>query len=124
MERKQRAKMPPSQRAKQFMPFAAVKGLEKAIAEQNQLLNCTEQAELGEEQVRAISDKLNHLAKGDMVSACFYADGRYNTVQGKVEQLDLVRRIIRIEGAVITIESIRELEWIAISRSNTNWFRQ
>lgn len=124
MEHKQRAKMPTSQRAKQFMPFAAVKGLEKAIAEQDQLLNCTEQAELGEEQVQAISDKLNHLTKGDMVSACFYVDGRYNTVQGKVEQLDLVRRIIRIAGAVITIESIRELECITIGRSNTNWFRQ
>ena len=38
--------MPTSQRAKQFMPFAAVKGLEKAIAEQDQLLNRVDEVEL------------------------------------------------------------------------------
>ena len=32
------------------MPFAAVKGLEKTIAEQDQLLNRVDEVELGEEQ--------------------------------------------------------------------------
>ena len=60
--------MPASQRAKQFMPFAAVKGLEKAIAEQEHLLNRVEQVEPGEEQVRKINEELNLLEKGNMVS--------------------------------------------------------
>lgn len=91
------------------MPFAAVKGLEKAIAVQDQLLNSMDQIELGEERVQEINKKLNHLEKGNTVSVCFYVDGRYNTVQGKVEQFDLARRIIRVKGVVIPIESIREL---------------
>lgn len=106
MEYKQRAKMPPSQRAKQFMPFAAVKGLEKAIAEQEQLRNRTEQIELGEEQAQAINEALKHLRKGNMVSVRFHADGKSQALQGKVEQIDPARGTIRIKGIVVPINSI------------------
>lgn len=106
MEYKQRAKMPPSQRAKQFMPFAAVKGLEKAIAEQEQLRNRTEQIEPGEEQAQAINEALNRLRKGNIVSLRFHADGQSQALQGEVEQIDPARGTIRIKGIVVPIDRI------------------
>ena len=83
--------MPASQRAKQFMPFAAVKGLEKAIVEQEQILNRVKQVELGEEQVQKINKELNLLRKGNMGSIRFYNNGRYQTQEGVVEQINLAR---------------------------------
>lgn len=106
MERKQRAKMPASQRAKQFMPFAAVKGLEKAIAEQDHLLNRVDEVELGEEQVQKINDKLKLLKKGSIVSVCFYQGGHYRTHTGIVERVDPICREILVDGVHIVIENI------------------
>ena len=109
MEHKQRTKMPVSQRAKQFMPFAAVKGLERAIAEQDQLLNRVEQVELSEEQVRKINEELNLLEKGNMVSIRFYNNGKYQTVEGVVEQIDPARSVIRVSEIIIPVKSILSL---------------
>lgn len=110
MEHKQRAKMPVSQRAKQFMPFAAVKGLEKAIAEQEQKLNHMEQIELDEELTRTINNELYHLEKGDEVSVCYYKDGQYHALKDAVEQIDIVRGFVRIQKTAIDFESIMNIK--------------
>lgn len=106
MEHKQRAKMSVSQRAKQFMPFAAVKGLEEAILEQEQTLQRTERIEIGEERVQAINRELNHLEKGKHVSVKVYRDGLYHTIQGVVEWIDSSKGTMRVAGAIIPFESI------------------
>ena len=79
MERKIRAKMSPSQRAKQFMPFAAVKGLEEAIAREEQGLKRGERPEFGEEKVNAI---LCRLRKGMNISVLVYSCGQCQQVKG------------------------------------------
>lgn len=112
MEHKQRAKMPASQRAKQFMPFAAVKGLEKAIAEQEQQLNHLEQIELDEELTLTINHELNHLEKGDKVSVCYYKAGQYHTLKDAVEQIDIVRGFVRIRKTAIDFESIINIKYL------------
>lgn len=101
MEHKQRVKMSASHRAKQFMPFAAVKGLEEAILEQEQTLQRTERIEIGEEQVQKINRELNHLEKGKCISVKVYCDGRYQTIQGIIEQIDLARGTMRVSGVLV-----------------------
>lgn len=113
MEHKQRAQMPASHRAKQFMPFTAVKGLEKAIAEQEQLLNRAEEVELGEEQVWKINEELKLLEKGNMVSVRFYNNRRYQTLEGIVEQIDPARSIIRVSKTVIPVKRILDLVYLS-----------
>lgn len=113
MEYKQRAKMPAFQRAKQFMPFAAVKGLEKAIAEQDQLLNRVDEVELGEEQIQRINEELKHLAKGNMVSIRFYNDGRYQTLEGIVEQIDSAWSTIRVSKTAIPVKRILDVVYLS-----------
>jgi len=101
--------MPASQRAKQFMPFAAVKGLEKAIIEQEQLLHRTEQIELGEERIQGINRELTSLRKRNPVSVKVYRNGQYHTVQGVVEWVDLAMGTMRVSGILIPFESISEI---------------
>ena len=100
--------MSTSQRAKQFMPFAAVKGLEKAILKQVQSLQQTERIEIGEERVQAINRKLNNLEKGQNIFVKVYRDGRYHTIQGAVEQIDLAKGAMRVSGVLIPFESISD----------------
>ena len=109
MEHKQRAKMPASQRAKQFMPFAAVKGLEKAILKQVQSLQQTERIEIGEEQAQKINRELNHLEKGKRVSVKVYRDERYHTIQGVVEWIDSAKGMMRVSGVLVLFESITDV---------------
>lgn len=110
MEHKQRAKMPASQRAKQFMPFAAVKGLEEAILEQEQSLHRTERIEIGEEQAQKINRELNHLEKGKNVSVKVYCDGRYHTIQGVVEWINTAKGTMRVSGVLVPFDGIAKIE--------------
>lgn len=98
--------MPTSQRAKQFMPFAAVKGLGEAILEQEQLLKRTEKIEIGEERTQRINRELNHLEKGKRITVNVYMDGLHHTIQGVVEWIDSSKGTMRVAGAIIPFESI------------------
>ena len=91
------------------MPFAAVKGLEEAILEQDQLLKRTERIEIGEEQVQKINRELNNLEKGKCASLKVYRDGRYQTIQGIVEQIDSAKGAMRISGVLVPFESITDV---------------
>lgn len=51
MENRTRAKMPVAERAKQFMPFAAVKGLNEALSKKENELSLVQKAELLEDMV-------------------------------------------------------------------------
>jgi len=82
VEHKQRAKMPVSQRAKQFMPFTAVKGLEKAIAEQESQSRQQPFVELVDEEISEMDMIIRGLRKGMYVCVTFFDRGRYHTVTG------------------------------------------
>lgn len=106
MEHKQRAKMPASQRAKQFMPFAAVKGLEEAIAREEQDMKSRERPEFDEEKVDAVNAILCRLRKGMITSIRVYSWGKCLYVQGKVERIDLAVREMTVNGIRIGFDDI------------------
>ena len=109
MEHKQRAKMSVSQRAKQFMPFAAVKGLEEAIAREEQDMKRGERPEFGEEQVRAVNAILCRLRKGMKIVIVFYSCGQCQKVKGQVERIDLALRELAVNGIRIGFDDIIDL---------------
>lgn len=106
MEYSTRAKMPMSQRAKQFMPFAAVKGLEEALAKQETLLKQTERPELGEEKSDAINATLLRIAKGMRVSVTYYDINQCKTLQGTVTQLNSSLGWLKIKDSTILLSDI------------------
>ena len=69
-----------SQRAKQFMPFAAVKGLEEAIAREEQDMKRGERPEFGEEKVDAVNAILCRLRRGMKIFVRVYSCGKCEDV--------------------------------------------
>lgn len=108
-----RAKMSPSQRAKQFMPFAAVKGLEEAIAREEQDLKRGARPEFGEEKVNAVNAILCRLRKGMNVSVQVYSCGQCQQVKGQVERIDLALRELAVNGTWIGFGDIIDLSELA-----------
>ena len=100
--------MPPEARAKQFMPFAALKGFEEALS----LRECRSQqkAALDEEEIEKINRRLTRLAVGDEVRLIHFYQGRYTPVNGTVRVLDAQRQYLEVDGTRVYFEDILKFE--------------
>ena len=61
MANKPRMKMPVSERAKQFMPFSALKGLDEALREKERII--VEETENGEKYLEYFDEAINTIEK-------------------------------------------------------------
>ena len=93
-------------RAKQFLPFDAMKGLSAAMRRQEERLTRVEKTELGEEDAAALSAILSRLKRGDEAEATFFTYGRYLTVRGTVTALDEVKRTLTIQDHLIPFDDL------------------
>ena len=105
---KVRPKMPVSDRAKQFLPFAAVKGLEEALAAKEQALLREEKKTLSEESAAALDRRLRALSEGDRVEITAYSDAerRYLLYPGFVGKYDPERKTIAVGGTTLYVDAI------------------
>lgn len=108
--KKPRNKMPVSERAKQFSPFAAVTGLYKALEEAEREFFRAEKPELSEEAAAELNKVLSELKKGDSVEVEYYCDGEYLKAYGKVEQIDIVNSVLKV-GERIAFDNILKLSF-------------
>lgn len=101
-----RAKMPPSQRAKQFAPFDAVVGLRKALKEKEKLK--VKRKELSDDMIDEINNILKNLNIGDAVTVVYYNSNEqtYLTVTGQVAKLDAKTQILTIAALEIKFSNI------------------
>ena len=60
------------QRAKQFMPFDAMKGLQEALRDREERHSRVERHGISEEEQEALSNVLNRLSKGDKIRISYY----------------------------------------------------
>ena len=102
--------MPASQRAKQFMPFSAVKGLEEALAEQERKATRVKRVELNEDAVENLNHTLQRLEKEMRVSVTYYATGHYQKMEGVVQKIDVVRQALKVDGVNIPFENLFALK--------------
>ncbi len=112
-------RMPRSERAAQFSPFAALTGYEDAVEETARYTeSCTE---LTEDAKSILNEKLrmlhDHLPSKPTVRILYFvpdakkSGGAYVRIQGKLRAIDSHARIIVMEDRTsIQIEQIRELE--------------
>lgn len=91
--------MPVSQRAKQFMPFAAVTGLDEALRRKERELGLSERPDVTDEDAAAINERLAFLGKGEEVGIVYYCAGEYETAEGIVRSVDTAFRRIVVEEA-------------------------
>jgi len=97
-------------RAKQFLPFDSMKGLQEALRAQEEMQSRVEKRELGEEDAEHISHLLGQTSRGDTVKVVYYRSGRYVTAEGEVTAFDPIRRTFVVDGQKISFDDIGEME--------------
>lgn len=106
MVKNKRAKMSPLERAKQFMPFAALKGLPEALLEKERVT--VPKSELSDERSEEIDRELHKIEKGDIITAVYYSNGEYLKIRGVVTKIDM--HILRIVNTEIKIDDLYDIE--------------
>lgn len=81
-------------RAKQFLPFDALKGLQEALREKE--VEYEEKKDLSEDTLNNLNDKFNQLDNGSFVKITFYKNGKYSEIKGRVTNIDYVKKKIQI----------------------------
>lgn len=97
-------KMDRENRAKQFMPFDALKGFREALEEKERVV--VQKRELSEEQKEELDFKLRQIRKMDMITVEYFHDGEYVQVTGVVSRIDETSRVLKIVNTKIEFEDI------------------
>lgn len=100
--------MSKSDRAKQFIPFDALKGLQEALREKE--IEHTQKIDLAEEEIEKISEKLQSLEIGDNVKITYYKGKVYKEIEGKVQKIDTVKKSVFINDVKINFIDILKIE--------------
>jgi len=96
-----------AERAKQFMPFAALKGFEEALKEAEFIPQ--EKILLGEDAQEELDQILRELSIGDIVTATYYTSQQYVTLTGPVIGIDKLAQSIQILGTHIPLVDLYNL---------------
>ena len=110
-----RRNMPPTDRAKQFMPFAALSGYTEALRQKE---FCPQpRKELGEDRIEELNRVLTQLSPGDQVRLTYYSGGAYRARCGTVTKISPETGILRIDEDRIPFADLAELELIGNEES-------
>lgn len=94
-------------RAKQFVPFAAVKGYEEALRAKEKII--VEKIELSEERKAELDFKLHQINKKDIITVVYFYKDEYIKLEGMVSRLDRDARILKVVNTKIPFDDIYDL---------------
>lgn len=103
-----RPKMSREERAKQFMPFAALKGYPEALRRKEKIV--VPKRELSEEYRESLDQKLKQVKKHDIVTVIYYFQGEYLKKTGIVSRLDDTARLLQIVNTKISYDDITDIQ--------------
>lgn len=101
---------PHPDRARQFSPFAALRGYYELVHERERVIES--RRPLSEEEARALDATIADLQRGAMVRAVFYEKDAYRTIVGTVSQVDMIYHDLWIVRTRIPFASLCALEVI------------
>ena len=81
-------------RAKQFLPFDALKGLQEALREKE--IEYEAKKDLSEDTLFELNNKFNQIENGKCVKLKYYKNGRYSEIKGFVTNIDYIKKKIQI----------------------------
>ena len=102
-----KGKMSRLQRAKQFMPFAALKGFETLLASVARPKEM--RVELSEDQLEELNRTIQSLVEGDFVRVLYYTGHCYTELVGSIEAIGKPLHSLSIEGVDIAFKDIKEI---------------
>lgn len=82
-------------RAKQFLPFDALKGLQEALREKE--IEHEEKIELSEEILAELNNNFNKIEMGSKVRIKFYKNMKYIEISGIITNIDYIKKKIQID---------------------------
>ena len=103
-----RVKMSREERAKQFMPFAALKGYQEALWEKEKIV--VEKRELSDERKEELDRQFVQIRRNQIVTVIYFCEGEYLKITGMVSGFDVNSRVIKIVNTKIRFEDIYEIE--------------
>lgn len=95
-------------RAKQFAPFAALKGYDEAVQRQEELY-CPRPI-LGEDAQAELDRALRRLRKGDEVTLTYYKNGKCLALRGTVTKIDPAKEEVTIGEKLIAFYDLLNIE--------------
>lgn len=96
-------------RAKQFMPFDAMKGLKEALRDREERHSRVEKRDLSEDTMAEIAEQLVKVEAGATVELLYYHSFHEVTVKGRVSKIDFVYRYLLIGAEKVFFGDIYEL---------------
>ncbi|MCR5112426.1 MAG: YolD-like family protein [Acholeplasmatales bacterium] len=102
-------KMKRSERARQFLPFDSLKGLQQALRVKEYENERVLKGDLSEDTIQKISTSLLQIEKNTLVSVKYYRDGYYYTEEG-LSKINYEKRILVVGNNKISFEMIADLE--------------
>lgn len=103
-----RVRMDRQERAKQFIPFDALKGFRELLKEKEKII--VPKVELSEEAGEELDRKLRAVKRNDVVTVIYFQKGEYLKVTGMVARLDMSARVLQIVNTKIAFEDIYNIE--------------
>ena len=100
-------KMSREERAKQFMPFAALKGYELALREKEKIV--VPKIELSEDYAQELDYCMRQVEQNDMVKVVYFNNNEYLQIIGLVARKDKTTRILKVVNTNVSFSDIFEI---------------
>ena len=97
-----------SNRAKQFMPFSALRGLTEALAAKEHIV--VDKPILSEDMAAELDQKLHQLECGKIAAITYYRKGECIEVTGIIARIDPTSQILQIVNTKISFDEILKIE--------------
>ena len=108
-----RPKMSREDRAKQFMPFAALKGYPEALQKKEKVV--VPKVELTEEYAQMLDQKLKQVSKNDIITVIYFCNGEYLKKTGMVSRIDETARVLKVVNTKILFDDIYDISGTKIN---------
>lgn len=104
----ERVKMTIEERARQFAPFAALKGYDEMINGAEVVVSAKKTVD--EERAEELSRTVNGLKKGDLVKVVYYDSGKYVSLTGAFVRADVALKTLIVVKTAINFDDIYDIE--------------
>ena len=107
MAKRPQTRMSREKRAKQFMPFSPLNGLEEALASRERII--VPRSELSEDKATELDRVFHELSVGMIVTVIYFCRDEYLKTTGMIAKIDADQRLLQIVGTKISFDDIYDI---------------
>lgn len=97
------------ERAKQFLPFAALKGYPAALRRKEKIV--VPKVEFSEDYQERLDRRLRQIRVQDVVTAVYFREGEYLKVTGMVSRIDRTAKVLKIVNTKIPFDDLYDVSY-------------